>query len=211
MELIERNLIEFFGLLIPFLIAIIMCVYVTRTRINLVRSIFLAPFNKGYFKNVDNNTAEQEFTILLWSSVFIQGIMLHFYFSSTPSILIYITIATLILIKYVILNFSAVFLEQADLFRLYKTTFYLGVIHNGLVCIPTILFNILYLYRLESNTIQFVNGIFFLLLVTLFIYRFIFLFRTGLKENISYIHIILYLCTLEILPLGIISSYLAIS
>lgn len=188
-----------------------MCVYVTRTRINLVRSIFLAPFNKSYFKNVDNNTAEQEFTILLWSSVFIQGIMLHFYFSSTPSILIYITIATLILIKYVILNFSAVFLEQADLFRLYKTTFYLGVIQNGLVCIPTILFNILYLYRLESNTIQFVNGIFFLLLVTLFIYRFIFLFRTGLKENISYIHIIFYLCTLEILPLGIISSYLAIS
>ena len=142
-----------------------MCVYVTRTRINLVRSIFLAPFNKSYFKNVDNNTAEQEFTILLWSSVFIQGIMLHFYFSSTPSILIYITIATLILIKYVILNFSAVFLEQADLFRLYKTTFYLGVIHNGLVCIPTILFNILYLYRLEPNTIQFVNGIFFLLLL----------------------------------------------
>jgi len=198
-------------LLIPFLIAIIMYVYVIRTRINLVRSIFLAFFNKSYFKNVNNNTTEQEFTILLWSSVFVQGIMLHFYFSSTPSILIYIAITTLILIKYFMLNFSAVFLEKGDLFRFYKTTFFLGIIHNGLVCIPIIIFNILYSYRLEPNTIQFINGIFFLLLITLFIYRFIFLFRKALKENILYIHIIFYLCTLEILPLGIISSFLVIS
>ena len=197
-------------MLIPFLIAMIMCVYVRRTRINLVRSIFLAPFNKSYFKNVDNNTAEQEFTILLWSSVFIQGIMLHFYFPPTSSILIYVSITILILIKYFLLKFSAVFFEKADLFRFYKTTFYLGIIHNALVCAPTILFNILYSYRLESNAIQFANGIFFLLLITLFIYRFIFLFRTALKENILYIHIIFYLCTLEILPLGIISSFLVI-
>ena len=188
-----------------------MYVYVIRTRINLVRSIFLAFFNKSYFKNVNNNTTEQEFTILLWSSVFVQGIMLHFYFSSTPSILIYIAITTLILIKYFMLNFSAVFLEKGDLFRFYKTTFFLGIIHNGLVCTPIIIFNILYSYRLEPNTIQFVNGIFFLLLITMFIYRFIFLFRKALKENILYIHIIFYLCTLEILPLGIISSFLVIS
>ena len=180
-----------------------------RARFNLVRSIVLAPFNKSYFKNVDNNTGEQEFTILLWTSVFAQGIMLHFYFTSP--ILIYSAIIILILIKFFLLSFSAVFLEQADLFRSYKTTFYLGIIHNGLVCIPTILFNILYSYRLDANTIQFVNAVFFLTLVLLFIYRFIFLFKAGLRENILYVHIIFYLCTLEILPLGIISSVLVIS
>ena len=209
MQLIERNLIELFGLLIPFTIAIILFVYVVRARFNLVRSIVLAPFNKSYFKNVDNNTGEQEFTILLWTSVFAQGIMLHFYFTSP--ILIYSSIIILILIKFFLLSFSAVFLEQADLFRSYKTTFYLGIIHNGLVCIPTILFNILYSYRLDANTIQFVNAVFFLTLVLLFIYRFIFLFKAGLRENILYVHIIFYLCTLEILPLGIISSVLVIS
>ena len=209
MQLIERNLIELFGLLIPFTVAIILFVYVVRARFNLVRSIVLAPFNKSYFKNVDNNTGEQEFTILLWTSVFAQGIMLHFYFTSP--ILIYSAIIILILIKFFLLSFSAVFLEQADLFRSYKTTFYLGVIHNGLVCIPAILFNILYSYRLDATTIQLVNAVFFLTLVLLFIYRFIFLFKAGLRENILYVHIIFYLCTLEILPLGIISSVLVIS
>lgn len=209
MQLIERNLIELFGLLIPFTIAIILFVYVVRARFNLIRSIVLAPFNKSHFKNVDNNTGEQEFTILLWTSVFAQGIMLHFYFTSP--ILIYSAIIILILIKFFLLSFSAVFLEQADLFRSYKTTFYLGIIHNGLVCIPTILFNILYSYRLDANTIQLVNAVFFLTLVLLFIYRFIFLFKAGLRENILYVHIIFYLCTLEILPLGIISSVLVIS
>ena len=209
MQLIERNLIELFGLLIPFTIAIILWVFVVRARLNLVRSIVLAPFNKSHFKNVDNNTGEKEFTILLWTSVFVQGIMLHFYFPS--SILVYFTIVILILIKYFLLRFSAVFLEQPDLFRSYKTTFYLGVIHNGLVCIPTVLFNILYSYRLDVNTLQLVNTVFFLTLVILFLYRFIFLFKAGLKENILYIHIIFYLCTLEILPFGIISSVLAIS
>ena len=209
MQLIERNLIELFGLLIPFTIAIILFVYVVRARFNLIRSIVLAPFNKSYFKNVDNNTGEQEFTILLWTSVFAQGIMLHFYFTSP--ILIYSSIIILILIKFFLLSFSAVFLEQADLFRSYKTTFYLGVIHNGLVCLPTILFNILYSYRLDATTIQLVNAVFFLTIVLLFIYRIIFLFKAGLRENILYVHIIFYLCTLEILPLGIISSVLVIS
>lgn len=211
MELIERNLFEFFGLLIPFLIALILCIYVIKSRFNLIRSVLFSFFNKSHFKNVESNSGEQEFIILLWSSIIMQGIMLHFFFLPiTSSFFIYGVLIFLIIIKYLALKFSSVFLEQAEIFRFYTTSFLITIIYIGWICIPTILFNVLYSFRLDNNTINNVNNIFFFMLVLLFTYRFFYLFRAGRKENISYIHIIFYLCTLEILPLGIISSFLVI-
>ena len=102
MILIERNLSEVFGLLIPLIITVSLLVYVSKSRFNLIKSIFFAHFSKAYFRAVENNKEEQEFMILLWSSVFLQGIMIHLYFitSSFPVYLYYLIIVGLIIIKY---------------------------------------------------------------------------------------------------------------
>ena len=213
MILIERNLSEVFGLLIPLIITVSLLVYVSKSRFNLIKSIFFAHFSKAYFRAVENNKEEQEFMILLWSSVFLQGIMIHLYFitSSFPVYLYYLIIVGLIIIKYLIIKFSSKLLEQAMLFNFYITSFFISVIHYGWLCMPVVVLNILYFNRIENGFIQLINSVFLAVGLFYFVYRFIFLVNAANKEKISFLHIFIYLCTLEILPLGVISAILVIN
>ena len=180
---------------------------------SLIKSIFFAHFSKAYFRVVVNNKEEQEFMILLWSSVFLQGIMIHLYFitSSFPEYLYYLIIVGLIIIKYLIIKFSSKLLEQAKLFNFYITSFFISVIHYGWLCMPVIVLNILYFNRIENGFIQIINPVFLAVGLFYFVYRFIFLINAANKEKISFLHIFFYLCTLEILPLGVISAIVVIN
>ena len=138
---------------------------------------------------------------------------IHLYFitSSFPVYLYYLIIVGLIIIKYLIIKFSSKLLEQAMLFNFYITSFFISVIHYGWLCMPVIVLNILYFNRIENGFIQLINSVFLAVGLFYFVYRFIFLVNTANKEKISFLHIFFYLCTLEILPLGVISAIVVIN
>ena len=126
--------------------------------------------------------------ILLWSSVFLQGIMIHLYFISSPFpvYLYYLTIVGLIIIKYLIIKFSSKLLEQAMLFNFYITSFFISVIHYGWLCLPVIVLNVLYFNRVENGFIQLINAVFLALGLFYFLYRFIFLVNAANKEKFHF-------------------------
>lgn len=209
MNLEHRVFLDYFGLLFPIIIATTLIIYVKRTRSGLVESILLGLFNKVQFKTVQKNIDERGVTILFWSSVFLQGTYIYSIVlkSNTNLYLVYLLVILAILLKGKTLKFSGAIFQKEDIFKDYITSFYITVINLGLFTIPLTAINIVYLNKLTKTDFLVLNRTFIIFIITYLIVRVVFLALASLRERISYLHIIVYLCTLEILPFVIISYY----
>ena len=209
MELEYRLFQDYFGLLIPLLIGLVLIVYVKRSRPAIIKGVLLSHFSKVNFKNIQNNIHDKEVTILLWTSVFLQGLYLNSYFIelNTPIYFYYLIVAITIGLKHLSLKISAKTFNKEQLFEEYQTSFIAVVIKLGWFLIPVSIINIIYLNKISINQRIDLNKTMLIFVLIFLVYRLFFLFKQANKEKISYLHIFLYLCTLEILPIVIISYY----
>ena len=209
MELEYRLFQDYFGLLIPLLIGLVLIVYVKRSRPAIIKGVLLSHFSKINFKNIQSNIYDREVTILLWTSVFLQGLYLNSYFIeyNTPIYFYYLTVAIIIGLKHLSLKISAKTFNKEQLFEEYKTSFIVVVIKLGWFLIPVSIINIIYLNKIAINQRIDLNKTALIFVLLFLLYRLFFLVTQAIKVKISYLHIFLYLCTLEILPIVVISYY----
>ena len=209
MELEYRLFQDYFGLLIPLLIGLVLIVYVKRSRPAIIKGVLLSHFSKVNFKNTQSNIHDREVTILLWTSVFLQGLYLNSYFIelNTPIYFYYLIVAIIILLKHLSLKISAKTFNKEQLFEEYQTSFIVVVIKLGWFLIPVSIINIIYLNKITINQRIDLNKTAIIFVLLFLLYRLFFLFTQAIKVKVSYLHIFLYLCTLEILPIVLISYY----
>ena len=209
MELEYRLFQDYFGLLIPLLIGLVLIVYVKRSRPAIIKGVLLSHFSKINFKNIQSNIYDREVTILLWTSVFLQGLYLNSYFIeyNTPIYFYYLTVAITIGLKHLSLKISAKTFNKEQLFEEYQTSFIVVVIKLGWFLIPVSIINIIYLNKIAINQRIDLNKTALIFVLLFLLYRLFFLVTQAIKVKISYLHIFLYLCTLEILPIVVISYY----
>ena len=82
------------------------------------------------------------------------------------------------------------------------------VIHLGWLTVPILLIKITYFSFISTEQTYVINLGLGAIVLTYLSYRFIMLLLEAFKENISFLHIIFYLCTLEILPVVLILNFL---
>ena len=209
MILYERAFEDYFGLLIPILIAGFFLAYVRRNKPRIIRSFILGPFNKVQFKEVQKNFDEKTNTILFWSAVFLQGVYINTLLLKKPNILfkIYIVFFTLILSKHVVLKLSQKIFQKEFIFKEYYIMFFINVVNLGLFSFPITIINIIYFNQIDHKLFQSTNTVFIIFVFVYLFVRIVFMIVAGSKEKISYLHLIVYLCTLEILPIAVILSF----
>ena len=209
MQLEYRLFQDYFGLLIPLLMGLVLIVYVKRIRPAIIKGVLLSHFSKVHFKNTQSNIHDREVTILLCTSVFHQGLYLNSYFIqlNTPIYFYYLIVAIIIGLKHLSLKISAKTFNKQQLFEEYQTSFIVVVIKLGWLLIPFSIINIIYLSKISINQRIDLNKITLIFVLLFLLYRLFFLFTKAINKKISYLHIFLYLCTLEILPIVIISYY----
>ena len=114
----------------------------------------------------------------------------------------------LVVLKRVIIFLSEKIFQINHLLSHYFPSFIIMVIHLGWVTIPLLILKISYYSWLSTSQIKLINSSLFTVASFYLFYRFCNLLWASSKENISFLHIIFYLCTLEILPFVLISSFL---
>jgi hypothetical protein len=210
MFLLERILNEQLFLLIIIAIPTILISYCIKNRPFLLKSIALAHLKKTELKFVSNNTQDQIVTILFWSSLTLQTTGLYLFFNEKNkfNLLLIILFISLIVLKRVAILISEIIFQTKTLLETYFTSFVVMVIHLGWLSLPFTLYKIIYHKKISLQMIQSLN---ILLLGTIALYlviRLVILLNSAKNETVSFLHIIFYLCTLEILPALLIFSYL---
>ena len=210
MHLTERVFNNHFIVLIGVLTCLIIISYSIRNRPILLKSIFLANLKKTHFKIVSNNIQDQIIELLFWNSLLLQSLFFFSYLTDKKLQFIkpLFFFVFLVLLKRVIIFFSEKIFQINLLLSHYFPSFISMVIHLGWVTIPLLLLKISYYSWLSTSQIKWVNSSLFTLASFYLFYRFCNLLWASSKENISFLHIIFYLCTLEILPIVLISSFL---
>lgn len=210
MQLIERvfnnQFLLLFAVLTPFLIV----AYCVRNRPLLVKKIALANLKKINFRFVSNNIQDQIVKVLFWSSLTLQTIFIAGLFNERKEFSIWLTLAFVFIVlgKRTLLFLSDIVFQTPTLSNTYYTSFMVMVIHLGWLTAPILLIKITYLSFISTDQTYVINlGLGTIVLAYLF-YRFIMLLLEAFKENISFLHIIFYLCTLEILPVVLILNFL---
>jgi hypothetical protein len=188
------------------IITIIIISYSIKNRPILLKSIVLAHLKKTDFKFVLNNTQDRIVTILFWNSILLQALALCFVFEETnisPTIVLIVFI-TLVIIKRGLITISGFFFQKKKLSETYLASFIIMAIQIGWASASFSLYRIIYHNSANINLIRNIITIFFAVIVFYILSRFIILLRTAKEEEVSFLHIIFYLCTLEILPLALI-------
>ena len=211
MLLIERVLNEHLYLLIIMIITTIIISYSIKNRPTLLKSIVLAHIKKTDFKFVLNNIQDRITTILFWTSISLQALALCIVFEEkniSPSIgLIFFTI--LVIIKRGLINISGIIFQKKKLSETYLTSFIIMAIQIGWASAVFSLYRIIYHSSVNTTLFSNISAIFFIVIVFYILSRFIILLRIAKKEEVSFLHIIFYLCTLEILPLALILVFIS--
>ena len=206
MQLVERVLNDHLYLLTIMIITIIIISYSIKNRPILLKSIVLAHLKKTDFKFVLNNTQDRIVTILFWNSILLQALALCFVFEETnisPTIVLIVFI-TLVIIKRGLITISGFFFQKKKLSETYLASFIIMAIQIGWASASFSLYRIIYHNSANINLTRNIITIFFAVIVFYILSRFIILLRTAKEEEVSFLHIIFYLCTLEILPLALI-------
>lgn len=211
MLLIERVLNDHLYLLIIMIITTIIISYSIKNRPTLLKSIVLAHIKKTDFKFVLNNIQDRITTILFWTSISLQALALCFVFEEkniSPTIgLIFFTI--LVIIKRGLINISGIIFQKKKLSETYLTSFIIMAIQIGWASAVFSLYRIIYHSSVNTTLFSNISAIFFIVIVFYILSRFIILLRIAKKEEVSFLHIIFYLCTLEILPLALILVFIS--
>jgi len=213
MVLSERAFEDYFGLLLPVLIVGCFIIYVKRSSPDLIWGFTLALFNKVHFKLIQKNIDDRMCTILFWCSVFLQGIYLQSLFlkSADEYYLIYTILLLVLFLKYLAIKLSIFTFQKDALLKDYRTIFFISSVNFGLFSVPVTVFNIIYLNVSDQGFFNIINSIFISMVVLFILTKVAIALTYGLKQKISYLHLIVYLCTLEILPIVIISYFFYIN
>lgn len=206
MQLIERVLNDHLYLLSIMIITTIIISFSIKNRPRLLKSIVLAHVKKTDFKFVLNNTQDRIVTILFWNSILLQALALCFVFEEkniSPTIVL-IAFTTLVIIKRGLITISGVIFQKKKLSETYLASFIIMAIQIGWASTSFSLYRIIYHNSVNINLLRNISTIFFTVIVFYIFSRFIILLRTAKKEEVSFLHIIFYLCTLELLPLALI-------
>jgi hypothetical protein len=209
-QLVERVFNNQFLLLVAVLAPIFIIGYSIRNRPNLVKNIALANLKKTNFKFVANNTQDQIVKALFWSSLALQLIFSGVFLIERKEFSIWLIAALIFIVlgkRFLLFLFEKVFQTPA-MSETYFTSFTVMVVHIGWLTAPILLTKITYLTYLSEEQINTINIVFGIIVISYLLYRFFKLLFEAYGENISFLHIIFYLCTLEILPLVLILNFL---
>ena len=210
MQLTERVFNNQFLLLFAVLIPVLIVAYCVRNRPLLVKNIAIANLKKTNFRFVSNNIQDQIVKVLFWSSLALQTTFIAGFFNERNefSIWLIVAFACIVLAKRILLFLSDKVFQTPNLLNTYYTSFMVMVIHLGWLTAPILLIKFTYLSFISTEQTYVINLGLGATVLTYLFYRFIMLLLEAFKENISFLHIIFYLCTLEILPVVLILNFL---
>ena len=210
MQLTERVFSNQFLLLFAVLTPVLIVAYCVRNRPLLVKNIALANLKKTNFRFVSNNIQDQIVKVLFWSSLALQTTFIAGFFNERKefSIWLIVAFACIVLGKRILLFLSDKVFQTPNLLNIHYTSFMVMVIHLGWLTAPILLIKITYLSFISTDQTYVINLGLGAIVLTYLFYRFIILLLEAFKENISFLHIIFYLCTLEILPVVLILNFL---
>ena len=210
MQLIERVFNNQFLLLFAVLTPVLIVAYCVRNRPLLVKNIALANLKKTNFRFVSNNIQDQIVKVLFWSSLALQTTFIAGFFNERKKFSIWLIVAfvCIVLGKRILLFLSDKVFQTPNLLNTYYTSFMVMVVHLGWLTAPILLIKITYLSFISTDQTYVINLGLGAIVLTYLFYRFIILLLEAFKENISFLHIIFYLCTLEILPVVLILNFL---
>ena len=210
MQLTERVFNNQFLLLFAVLIPVLIVAYCVRNRPLLVKNIALANLKKTNFRFVSNNIQDQIVKVLFWSSLALQTTFIAGFFNERKEFSIWLIVAfvCIVLGKRILLFLSDKVFQTPNLLNTYYTSFMVMVIHLGWLTAPILLIKFTYLSFISTEQTYVINLGLGAIVLTYLFYRFIMLLLEAFKENISFLHIIFYLCTLEILPVVLILNFL---
>ena len=210
MQLTERVFNNQFLLLFAVLTPVLIVAYCVRNRPLLVKNIAIANLKKTNFRFVSNNIQDQIVKVLFWSSLALQTTFIAGFFNERKEFSIWLIVAfvCIVLGKRILLFLSDKVFQAPNLLNTYYTSFMVMVIHLGWLTAPILLIKITYLSFISTDQTYVINLGLGAIVLTYLFYRFIILLLEAFKENISFLHIIFYLCTLEILPVVLILNFL---
>ena len=210
MQLTERVFNNQFLLLFAVLTTVLIVAYCIRNRPLLVKNIALANLKKTNFRFVSNNIQDQIVKVLFWSSLALQTTFIAGFFNERKefSIWLIVSYVCIVLGKRILLFLSDKVFQTPNLLNTYYTSFMVMVIHLGWLTAPILLIKFTYLSFISTEQTYVINLGLGAIVLTYLFYRFIMLLLEAFKENISFLHIIFYLCTLEILPVVLILNFL---
>ena len=212
MHLTERLNNDQFFILIGVFTSLIVVSYCIRNRPTLLKSLFLANLKKTHFKFVSNNIQDQIVELLFWNSLLLQSLFFISYLIDQGRLFIkpLFFFLLLVFLKRLTIIFSEKLFQVTNLTSTYFTSFIIMVIHLGWVTVPILILKTTYYSFFTNQQLNWANNILFSLVIFYLFYRLCSLLWSSFQENISFLHIIFYLCTLEILPLVLISSFLIV-
>lgn len=163
-----------------------------------------------YFSTNKVSVFSLSINFVLTSSFFLKHIISintpAYTFFNQNSLLAYLilfsSISLIILIKFLILYLLRIIFNSKVSFTIYYHLKYYQLI--GLLALPLFILT----YFVKSDIKIYFFGFAFIIYYLLIILREIEIFLTALKQKVSLLYIILYLCTLEILPLILIIKIL---
>ena len=210
MQLTERVFNNQFLLLFATLTPVLIVAYCVRNRPLLVKNIALANLKKTNFRFVSNSIQDQIVKVLFWSSLALQTTFIAGFFNERKEFSIWLVVAyvCIVLGKRILLFLSDKVFQTPNLLNTYYTSFMVMVVHLGWLTAPILLIKITYLSFISTDQTYAINLGLGAIVLTYLFYRFIILLLEAFKENISFLHIIFYLCTLEILPVVLILNFL---
>ena len=210
MQLTERVFNNQFLLLFAVLTPVLIVSYCVRNRPLLIKNIALANLKKTNFRFVSNNIQDQIVKVLFWSSLALQTTFIAGFFNERKEFSIWLIVAfvCIVLGKRILLFLSDKVFQTPNLLNTYYTSFMVMVIHLGWLTAPILLIKFTYLSFISTEQTYVINLGLGAIVLTYLFYRFIMLLLEAFKENISFLHIIFYLCTLEILPVVLILNFL---
>ena len=211
MQLTERVFNNQFLLLFAVLTPILIVAYCVRNRPLLVKNIALANLKKTNFRLVSNNIQDQIVKVLFWSSLALQTTFIAGFFNERKGFSAWLTVAFVFVVlgKRTLLFFSDKVFQTPNLSNTYYTSFMVMVIHLGWLTAPILVIKTTYLSFISTHQAYIINLGLGAIVLTYLFYRFIILLLEAFKENISFLHIIFYHCTLEILPVVLILNFLS--
>ena len=213
MKLLERTNFEIQWLLIPLLIVLIFLAIEKQKKEfhffhllkGAVRFNFFRQLIKGESFQKKSYLNYSEILCLFLIGIYFDSILITSFKIKGSFIYQFLLILALLFLYYIVkllvLHFSGYIFEKKELFNIYRNYFRFYIQAIAIVSVPFLLFNILSPIKINIFDLHVsLNVCYFILLFLFFLTRLYNMFLQGRENKISWFHLILYICTLEISP-----------
>ena len=172
-------------------------------------------FSHYYFRQIEkdeNYDQQPQSAIKFLSSIFLLAIAFYL-FEGKQQKLFFLQTAIGFLgfnfLYYLVIIFSGYFFDKKNLFKEYWLYYKHYVNSAAIILVPFIFYLIFYPNKAANFQLEFnVYSSLLIVLITLFSSRILNVFKKGLEQEVSLFHLILYLCTLEFLPVFVFLWFL---